>query len=357
MKLGGLYKTEDIIKTSSDDTLSSALSLLGSSHDAVFVFDDKDKLEGVINPYYCLIRKSYPANTKVKNCLISPPHLSVSDTLGKAARQMMESKIHYLPVYQDKKFVGIITARRILRHIRDDERYNETLHHRTKKGKRLVTIKNTVQLTKAMELFKKHRVSKLVVVGTTGRLEGVLTYYDIINHLSEPRERQNFASKSGNKQPALRKPVKNFYQKNVLTMSPEKTYRDVIDVILEKEVGSIIIVDKKNIPLGIVTTKDLLMLYTDNKKTPNLKLNASGLSKGSKTLANLFMNRFYKMIGTRDDIEKAEVTISEMSKGGVFKAVLAVFQQGKRKIVKEEGKDLQTVLKDIKLKARRLLSK
>ena len=46
MNLLDAVKTKNIIKISLDDSLSSALSHLSSSHDAAFIFDDKKKFVG-----------------------------------------------------------------------------------------------------------------------------------------------------------------------------------------------------------------------------------------------------------------------------------------------------------------------
>jgi hypothetical protein len=64
MKIASLIKNSNIIRIHPDETISSAISKLSSSHDAAFAFDDNGKYMGVINPYYSLIKSSAPANAK-----------------------------------------------------------------------------------------------------------------------------------------------------------------------------------------------------------------------------------------------------------------------------------------------------
>src|SRR3989304_5301439 len=114
MTLDIICKKENIIKVSPDDTLSKTLTFFSSSSDAAFVFDQKQNFLGVINPYYCIIKKSYPANTKVKHCLIHPPRVDINASLKKVAHLMLDTKIYFLPVFKDDKFFAIISARRII---------------------------------------------------------------------------------------------------------------------------------------------------------------------------------------------------------------------------------------------------
>lgn len=355
MKLRELFKTEDIIKITPEDTLASALGLLKSSHDAAFVFKD-DKLEGIINPYYALIKKSYPANTKVKTCLVKPPRLNISDSIEKACRLMVESKIYFLPVYENDRFIGIISARRILKYIRQDARFDAKLDDKTIRSHRIVTIKDTAYLSKALALFKKFKISKLVVISSSEKIAGMLTYYDLINLLSLPIERQNYASRTGDKHPLLKKPVKNFIHARVYSLTSDHTYKDVINELLEKEIGSIVITNNNQL-YGIVTVRQILRMYAEKNRIPTLAMQSSQLSKGSETLVQLFINRFNRMLGTRSDVAKAHVTVTESKQGGLYKAVFSFFQRGKHMVVAEEGKNLQALLKDIKHKTRILLSK
>ena len=109
-------KTEKIISFSPDDTLSKALSSLWSSHDAAFVLTDKGLLLGAVNPYNASIHGRFPPETKLKRCMLMPPKITLSTPLFTIVRDMLESKIYFLPVADEKgKLLGIVSFRRILK--------------------------------------------------------------------------------------------------------------------------------------------------------------------------------------------------------------------------------------------------
>jgi CBS domain-containing protein len=286
MSLTDILKTERIIKVDEDEVLSSVLNKLGSSHDAAFVFSKKNKYLGAINPYYCLIKSSYPANAKVKHCLFHPPKIYLDTTLTKVAQSMIDSKVHYLPVFLDKnkeEFVGIISARRLLSYFKNLELFKVKIAEVLKNKKPLVTIEENESIGKAINLFRKTHYSKLVVVNGGGKLKGVLSYFDLIAYLALPKTKEAAGDKKGEKISFLNLPVKNFTKTYVVVLKKDNFLSDVINLILEKKIGSVIIADKDKVPEGIVTTRDILQFFiqknTSYEKPKNSTLQLGGFFK------------------------------------------------------------------------------
>jgi len=264
MSLTDILKTERIIKVDEDEVLSSVLNKLGSSHDAAFVFSKKNQYLGVINPYYCLIKSSYPANSKVKNCLFHPPKVYLDTSLSKIASLMIESKVHYLPVFLDRnkeEFAGIISARRLLSYFKNLNFFKVKINKILKNKKPLVVIDENESVGKAIDFFRKTRYSKLIVVNGGGKLKGVLSYFDLISYLALPKAKETSGDKRGEKTNFLNLPVKNFTKTYVITLKKDDFLSDVVNLILEKKIGSVVITDDNKIPKGIITTRDILQFF------------------------------------------------------------------------------------------------
>ncbi|MFH0979342.1 MAG: CBS domain-containing protein, partial [Candidatus Roizmanbacteria bacterium] len=213
MRLLNILKENNIIKISPEDHLSSALTKLSTSHDAAFVFDQTDKFIGVINPYYCLIKSSYPGNTKVVHCLYHPPRIYVNYPLTKVAELFNQSKIHYLPVFdQQEKFLGIISVRRVLTHIKTLPIFKIKIKEIIKFKKFPVTIYDNGSVSEALNLFKTYKFSKLIVINHEGRLKGVLSYYDLISFMVMPKNKEKRGEREGNRTHLSNQPIKYFYK-------------------------------------------------------------------------------------------------------------------------------------------------
>jgi len=273
MRLLNILKENNIIKVSPDNHLSKVLSKLSTSHDAAFVFNENNKYLGVVSPYFTMIKSSFPGNTKVEHCLTHTSKIYLNYPLSKVCELFIQSKVHYLPVFDEKeKFLGIISARRILSYFKDQPIFKVKVEEIIKKRwQGLITVYEDDMISQAIHLFKTKKISKLVVINQERKLKGVLSYYDLIRLMISPKYSNHRGERIGDKISFYNYRVKNFAKSYVLTLSKEKLLIEVINLIVNKKIGSVIIVDKERRPLGIITTRDILRFYIDNEKRNFIK--------------------------------------------------------------------------------------
>jgi len=274
MRLLNILKENDIIKVSPEDHLSKVLSKLSTSHDAAFVFNDDDKYMGIISPYFTMIKTSLPANTKIEHCLTHTAKVYLNYSLSKVCELFTQSKIHYLPVFdpQSKKFLGIISARRILSYFKNKQIFKVKLETIIKKRwQGLITVFEDDTITQAIHLFKTKKISKLIVISHEKKLKGVLSYYDLIKLMVSPKYSSHHGERVSEKISFYNYRVKNFEKSYVLTLSQDRFLIEAINLIVNKKIGSVIIIDKERHPLGIITTRDILRFYIDNEKFTYIK--------------------------------------------------------------------------------------
>ncbi len=352
MTVRDILKTDKIIKISPEETLSSALSKLATSHDAAFVFTEEGKKYlGIINPYYCLIKTSFPANTKVSHCIFHAPHVFINDSLSKLASLFMESKIHYLPVFDQKKeFLGIVSARHLVSKFVDSPIFKVKISNALQSKKRpIITIFEDDTISTAVSTFKKEKISKLIVIGRDMKLKGILSYYDLVAYLISPKNSENKGERIGNKINFFHLKVKNFYKSYVLTLTPDNLLIEVLNLILEKRIGSVVIIDKERHPIGIITTKDLLRLFFGINNSKKLEVTSKNLSPENRRIVSGFFNQFSSTLKKIPRVTKAKLFVKEEKDGNLFKVALSLIpQKGDPKVIKKEGNNLIKILKKIK---------
>lgn len=346
-----MIKKEDVIKIGPNELLSSALSKLGTSHDAAFVFDRHNKFLGVINPYYCLIKSSFPGNAKVEHCLFHPPVIHIDYPLAKILELIIGSKIHYLPVVDENNtFLGITSARRTFCLFDNSPVFKMQITDYLKTiNNPLITVSLDDSLSTAINIFKKRKISKLIVIGPDMKLKGILTYYDLISYLMSPQHSIHRGERGGIKVNFYQEKVQHFAKTYVLTLTPKNTLMDAVHLILKKRIGSVVIVDKDRHPIGIITTRDLLRLLIRSKDERKIQIVSSNLSDNSRQTLGGFFNSFKEKIEGTPQVKGARLFVKEEKKGSLFKVVLSIFfHKGQSKVLTKEGNNLSSVLKTIK---------
>jgi CBS domain-containing protein len=312
-----LLKTNNILKIDSNTTLRKALSKLSRTHDAAFVFSEKSFL-GVISPYYAVFKTSYPAQTNVQKALFNPPHLTLNTPIWEIARLMAESKVYFLPVFdKNNEFVGIVSVNRILRRIKSDKELLKKI--KVKKRKNVKTIAKESTLDETYSKMRNAGVSRLPVVDKNNHLQGIISRYDIQFILTEPQQKPRRLSREGNKKNSLEEPMFNYATKLVVTDSPKSSPQQLITKLLNKEVGSVVIVDKKNQPIGIVTINDFLEAITKiNPSFPNEKwLKVNTIFPKNFTYKTDLKNTLYALIESLNKvnpINNAKLVLEEQQK-------------------------------------------
>ena len=111
-----------------------------------------------------------------------PVTLKVEALVGDAERLMKRYKIGGIPIVDDEHhLVGILTNR--------DLRFETDLHRPITElmtSSNLITAKMGTTLDQARDILQRHKIEKLPIVGENNKLEGLITYKDILKVKNYP---------------------------------------------------------------------------------------------------------------------------------------------------------------------------
>jgi len=114
--------------------------------------------------------------------IIDPVTLKKNNTVGDAQKTMREYSIGGIPIIDDAgKLIGIVTNR--------DLRFERDLNHQLSEvmtSKNLVTVAQGTSLQEAEIILQKHKIEKLPVVDSDGKLLGLITFRDITKLTQKP---------------------------------------------------------------------------------------------------------------------------------------------------------------------------
>jgi CBS domain-containing protein len=246
--------SKGFLEVHENDTISSCLSLFKKETPPVLaVLDSKGEYKGVISRKW-IIRSSFASSgTKVKTLTRSAPAVTLHDSLGKVAELMIESEIRQLPVYSGEKLLGFVTSEDVI-HGAVMERWGNTRVEEIMTKKPFL-IEEDESVGSILSLFRSEGISHVPIV-RDGKLVGIVSIYDIIRNIFQPRQSQSRGELLGEKVPVLSMPAKGIMKSSV-TVLPETKLREAAEQMHKFDISSLVVVSKGR-PVGILTKRDFL---------------------------------------------------------------------------------------------------
>jgi len=178
--------TREVIFVNDDDSIGLALQKMKISRRGRLPVLRKKKLVGMISEYDII---KFFAHTNLgfqvssimtRKPLFINPDISIFDVI----KILANTKYRRLPVVENGKVVGIITASDMLKYLRNSDFRLAELYHPldTLLRKKVFSVERHKDVSEAIRLMLIHNVSGILVVDNE-KLEGIVTERDVINHI------------------------------------------------------------------------------------------------------------------------------------------------------------------------------
>ena len=238
-----------------DDVLSKCFELFKKEGRPVLaVLDDKGKYVGVIARRWIIRARLDPITTKVKSLMRAAPKVEPDVSLSKTAKMMIQSGVRQLPVFEKEKLIGFVTDEAIIHGAVTQDWGNAAIEQIMTKAP--YTIEASRSVGAVLSLFREHDISHAPVI-ENGKLVGIVSTQDIIEHVFQPKERQTLGDIVGEKVQVLSIPAKGIMVSPVVTATPETTLKDAEKKMHSFNVHCLAVMAKERL-VGIVTKLDFL---------------------------------------------------------------------------------------------------
>lgn len=195
---------------------------------------------------------------------------ALADTILDVQKLLVNHHISRVVVSVKSKPVGIITQKDIVGFLVVDKsrRGIEEIKAEEVMSKNLVTAKPDVAVSDVAKTMIGKKISSLVIVDADGRLNGIVTKSDVTAY---------FAHKATGVYE-----VEDFMTPNPITVRPSHSIFLPVSLMSEHRISRVVVVDKANEPVGIITLSDVTMLV-------NLLKPAKVLTEGKPLLVRGFV--------------------------------------------------------------------
>jgi CBS domain-containing protein len=248
---------------SENDALSKCLDLFKKEMPPVLaVLDDKGKYAGVIGRRWVIRSRLDPATTKVKTLMRPAPKVSLEFSLSKAAKLMIESGIRQLPVIE-KKLLGFVTDENII-HGAVTQEWGKTAIEKIM-TKAPHTIEANRSVGAVLSLFREQGISHVPVIDE-GKLAGIISIQDVLEHVFQPQRRQTTGEIVGEKVPLISVSAKGIMKKPVITVSSKTSLREAEKKMHDFDISCLVVTAKEKV-VGIATKLDFLEPISQMEKS------------------------------------------------------------------------------------------
>lgn len=244
---------------SSRDLVTKARSLMRTSGLRTLPVVDDGKLTGIITARQMLRVTSTRSNIPVAG-LMFPPRLVATpdDTIGKLINDMIELEISAVPVVKsasDRTISGIVRLDDILRHISKSSKPKLTVGRIMKR--KVVTCTPADEISRVWDIMEKAHFSGLPVVRYNKR-KRALEVVGMITRSDIIRSGATRLAEESDKGRFRSPPrVQGLMRTPAITASPNMSLPDAIDLMLKRNIGRLPVVEEGKL-VGIVSRGDVI---------------------------------------------------------------------------------------------------
>jgi len=315
---------ESVVRSDAEEALGTVLSLVNSSHSAVFIFDKENNFKGLVSPYSILYQHNYPYETKVGSIVFNPPHITKNTPLYEVAKHMVSTRMYSLPIFdEDHKICGVVHGKDILQGIAEDTKALTYLSS-TVKPRTPITANINSDVEEVYQHMKEKGVSRIVLVDDEGNMTGIISRSDLLPVFMKPTPKQRFG-KNGvrstdwafdtEKKYRKNEPVRTFLTEMVEKAGVGASRKEIIKKLIASDHNSIVIVDKGNKPVGFVSLRDmfisLALLYPEEDTPIIFEKPSNSVSKEEIQKVEEHLSVFMKKMRKRTALTKVQVSIEE----------------------------------------------
>ncbi len=247
--------SKEYATVSENDTLSRCLELFKKDVPPVLnVADEKGRYVGVIARRWIVRARLDPATTKVKTLMRPAPKIEPNASLSRAARLMIQSGVRQLPVFEKDKIRGFVTDEILIHAAVTDEWGSTPVEQIMTKAP--YTIESTRSVGAVLSLFREHDISHMPIM-ENGKLVGMVSTKDVIEHIFQPNERQTLGDIKGEKIQVLSIPAKGIMTSPVVTVLPGTALKVAEKKMHDLNVHCLCVMARDRL-VGIVTKLDFL---------------------------------------------------------------------------------------------------
>jgi len=277
--------SREILSVKPSDSITDFISIMEKEHVHEAPVIDGKKLKGMVK-FDTLVARGIadPSKQKISSIMESPPPILKPDqSIEEAAEILFKTGLRALPVIDGSTVAGIVAIWDVL------DAAGSTKSFRQTTAGTVMSIAEVIghdsDIGTARVIMRERGVSRLPVVNEDGKLIGILGTMDLIKAIKRPKEKMSWYGMAAEMERIVSLPVSNVMNDRPPTAKKTDSLTDIVRIMNNSKCSGVTITEN-NIPIGIVTIKDLLEVYVAGLAQKGVYYHAIGLEKEDEAVVD-----------------------------------------------------------------------
>jgi CBS domain-containing protein len=258
MKVSDVMSTE-LITVDKDQNLKDVLRLMERHNITKLpVIDDGDQLVGIVTDGTIADKLGREHNKNIQLGTLHASGVMVKDFIRAHPEEDLENLLAdvgkpgltMIPVCQGEKLVGVVTKSDLLRFVESAAVVADLM------TKQLQSVSASERLVHARRLILDHDVARLPVL-EGGHVTGIIAEHEIAAAFAGFKQADNSVQKATIREMTVGESMRS----EVVTIGPGMSAREAAQMMMEKHVGALPVVDGSGTIQGIITRTDLIRTF------------------------------------------------------------------------------------------------
>ena len=277
--------SREILSVKPSDSITAFISLMEKEHIHEAPVLDGKKLIGMVK-FDTLVARGItdPSKQKISSIMdFPPPALKPGQSVEEAAEVLFKTGLRALPVVEGSKVVGLIAIWDVLDLAGGTKTFRQTTAGTVMSVAEVIGRDSDIGTARV--IMRERNISRLPVVDEGGKLVGILGTMDLIKAIKRPREKMTWYGMAAEMERIVSLPVSNVMNDRPPTAKKTDSLTDVVRTMNGQKCSGVTVVEE-NVPIGIVTIKDLLEVYIAGLAQKGVYYHAIGLEKEDEAVVD-----------------------------------------------------------------------
>lgn len=211
-------------------------------------------------------------NQSIEKYIDKLPTVQNNTKVDELVKEFYNSKTKALPFVSNGKFVGVLSRDTLLKMILS-LKFLDGVAVKDAMTSPVIGVNEDIGVSQAKTVMENNRVNRLLVF-RKGKPEGIITYFMLLKNYSTMKE--GLPEKKSSKYPIGGMRIADFIEENPKIVQQNKDLAYAARLMVENQISSLVVVDAKNRPVGILTSTDLLESVMAKRRLAENRIFVSG---------------------------------------------------------------------------------